>query len=280
MPPLTVMIAPNGASKDKIDHPNIPITEKEIVIEASACAAAGAQAIHMHVRDEKGRHSLEANRYLSAIAAVRNAAGPNLVIQITTEAVGQFKPHEQIAVVRSVQPEAVSIAVKELVPDASYEKEAAELYAWASLAGIAVQHIIYSTAEFQHLLALIGRGVVPGDRHSIIFPLGRYVKGQQSDPLELLPLLQIMNENGGENRFDWFACAFGTPETQVLVVAAALGGHCRIGFENNFLNADGSPASTNAARFMNLSKALCNNKRPRASRDETLRVLGRPALPR
>jgi 3-keto-5-aminohexanoate cleavage enzyme len=277
MSPLAIMIAPNGATKNKADHPNIPITEKEIMIEASACAAAGAQAIHLHVRDEKGRHSLEADRYLSAIAAVRAAAGPNLVIQITTEAVGRFKPHEQIATIQSVQPEAVSIAVRELVPDASYEDAAAKLYSWALLLKIAVQHIIYTTAEFEHLLALMARGRVPGDRHSIIFPLGRYVEGQQSDPAELLPFLQIMKENGGEKRFDWFACAFGALETQSLVVAAALSGHCRVGFENSFLNADGSLASSNAARFMNLNKALCSNHRPRASRGETLRVLGRPA---
>ncbi len=277
MSPLAIMIAPNGASKNKTDHPNIPITEREIAIEASACAAAGAQAIHLHVRDDKGRHSLEASRYLSTIAAVRNAAGPNLVIQITTEAVGLFKPHEQIATIRSVRPEAASIAVRELVPDAGYEGAAAELYNWASLCKIAVQHIIYTTAEFEHLLALIARGSVPGDRHSIIFPLGRYTEGQQSDPANLLPFLQIMKLNGGEERFDWFACAFGALETQSLVVAAALSGHCRVGFENSFLNADGSLASSNADRFMNLNRALYSNHRPRASREETLRVLGLPA---
>jgi 3-keto-5-aminohexanoate cleavage enzyme len=275
--PLAIMIAPNGAIKNKTHHPNIPITEEEIAIEARACAAAGAQAIHMHVRDEKGYHSLEASRYLSAIAAVRKAAGPNLVVQITTEAVGQFKPHEQIATIRAVQPEAVSIAVKELVPDSSYEKQAAELYCWASLSGIAVQHIIYSVSEFQHLLALIARGVVPGDRHSIIFQLWRYVEGRQSDPSQLLPFLQIMRENGGEKRFDWFTCGFGANETQALVVAAALKGHCRVGFENSFINSDGSLASSNTARFMNLNKALCSNHRPRASRSETLRVLGHSA---
>lgn len=275
MSPLAIMIAPTGARRNKADHLNLPVTERETTIEAAACAAAGAQAIHLHVRDGKGRHSLDADRYLSAIAALRKAAGPNLVIQITTEALGQFTPQDQIATIRAVQPEAVSIAVRELVPNSDSERDAAKLYAWAFLLKIAVQHIVYTSAELKYLLALIAIGVVPGDRHSVIFPLGRYASGQRGDPAELLPFLRVLNDNGGPERFDWFACAFGALETQALVVAAALNGHCRIGFENSFTNADGSRASTNAARLIDLDKALLCNTRPRASRDETLRVLGR-----
>lgn len=174
MADLTIMVAPNGARKGHAEHHNLPLTAEAIAADALACKTAGAQAVHMHVRDADGRHTLDASRYLAATEAVRRLVGPEFVIQITTEAVGMFRPDEQIAVVRAVRPEAVSIATKELIPDASAEAAAADLYRWAHEQKIAVQHIVYAANEFDHLLDLMKRGIIPGRRHSVIFPLGRY----------------------------------------------------------------------------------------------------------
>lgn len=274
---LATMVAPNGARKLPADHPHLPITIAAIAAEAAACRAAGAQALHLHVRDDAGRHTLDAARYLAATEAVRRTAGPDMVVQITTEAVGIFKPHEQMATVRAVMPQAVSIAPKELIPDSAAEAAAAEFYGWAHRSGIAVQHIVYAVAELDWLLDLIGRGIVPGARHSLIFPLGRYVAGQESDPSELAPFVTRLGEHGGTGRFDWWVCAFGRAETASLVAAAALGGHCRVGFENSFFNADGSRAGSNSERVTNVQAAVAGLRRPPASREETLRLLGRPA---
>lgn len=270
------MVAPNGARKTHADHPNLPLTTDAIGREARACRDAGAQAIHLHVRDEKAAHSLDAVRYRDAIAAVRRSAGDDMVVQITTEAVGLYSPREQIETVMAVQPEAVSIATKELIPAPDAEATAAALYAWAYERRIAMQHIVYSPEEYARLLDLITRGVVPGSRHSLIFPLGRYATDQQSDPAELIPFLGMVQANGGAERFDWWVCAFGTSETQALVAAAALGGHCRIGFENNILNADGQRASSNADRVSALVSTLSGLNLLPTGRDETLRALGRP----
>jgi 3-keto-5-aminohexanoate cleavage enzyme len=273
---LTIMVAPNGARKGHADHPNLPVAIDEIACEAVECHAAGVQAIHAHVRDDEGRHSIDASRYIATTDAIRRLAGPELIVQMTTEAVGQFTPPQQIAAVRAVRPEAVSIAVKELVPDASAESAAAELYGWAHQNRIAVQHILYTTDEFDRLLDLAARGVIPGRRHSLIFPLGRYVANQESDPAELIPFAAKVLGNGGAERFDWWVCAFGASETASLVAAAALGGHCRIGFENSFINADGSRAASNAERVGDLCKALVGIRRSAASRSEALRALGKP----
>jgi 3-keto-5-aminohexanoate cleavage enzyme len=151
------------------------------------------------------------------------------------------------------------------------------LYLWAFVSRVAIQHVIHGVAEFERLLDLVERRIVPGARHSVIFPLGRSDKDQESEPAELVPLVNAVLRNGGAKRFDWTVCAFGVSETEALVAAAALGGHCRVGFENSFLNSDGSVAKRNAERVADLKKALYANRRPRASRAETLTVLRRPA---
>ena len=51
-----IMAAPNGTRRVKADHPAIPITIFETVATAMACRAAGADALHLHVRDASGHH--------------------------------------------------------------------------------------------------------------------------------------------------------------------------------------------------------------------------------
>jgi uncharacterized protein (DUF849 family) len=276
MKPLTIMVAPNGARRMPSDHANLPIT---IEATARACAevhAGGAQAVHVHVRDAQGLHTLDADLYKQASLAIRREAGADLVLQITTEAVGRFTPAEQIATVRAVRPEAVSIALKELIPDEAAMAEGADLYSWAHREGVAVQHILYSVEETERFVSLVARGVLPGERHSVIFPLGRYAAGQESNPAELIPLLACLDRHGRLDRTDWMVCAFGRAETPSLVGAAALGGECRIGFENSFFNADGTRAESNAERLADLRRGLAGVPRPRANRDDALRALGRP----
>ncbi|MEC8515837.1 MAG: 3-keto-5-aminohexanoate cleavage protein, partial [Pseudomonadota bacterium] len=58
-----LMVAPNGARRTKADHPAIPVTIQETVETALACAAVGAQAMHLHVRDADQQHVLDAGLY-------------------------------------------------------------------------------------------------------------------------------------------------------------------------------------------------------------------------
>lgn len=77
MADLTIMVAPNGARKGHAEHHNLPLTAEAIAADALACKTAGAQAVHMHVRDADGRHTLDASRYLAATEAVRRLVGRN-----------------------------------------------------------------------------------------------------------------------------------------------------------------------------------------------------------
>lgn len=273
---LTIMVAPNGARRMPADHPALPVTIPAIARACAEVHALGAQAVHVHVRDGEGRHCLDAGLYQALMEAIRTEAGPGLIVQATTEAVGRFTPQEQVALVRTLRPEAVSIALKELAPDEASVPAAASLYDWAHAQGIAVQHILYSVEELDRFLALVAHGTIPGERHAVLFPLGRYAVDQQSRPADLLPFLGRIAACDRADRLDWMVCAFGQGETAALVTAAALDGHCRIGFENSLRNADGSLAADNAARVLDLSRALAFLQRPLADRDQVLAVLGRP----
>ena len=83
------MVAPNGARKVKKDHPEVPLTIQETVEVARNCYEAGAGAIHLHVRNEKGEHVLDAGLYKEALKELEFQV-PKMHIQVTTEAVGKY----------------------------------------------------------------------------------------------------------------------------------------------------------------------------------------------
>ncbi|MDX1710480.1 MAG: 3-keto-5-aminohexanoate cleavage protein [Rhodovibrionaceae bacterium] len=239
---LVIAVAPNGARKTKADHPQLPMTPDELGRTAAACVEAGAAMIHLHVRDGDGGHTLDAEIYQDAIDAVRRDAGGDIVVQVTTEAVGIYRAEEQMACVRDLRPEAVSLAVREIIPDDAAETAAAEFLDWLRREAILPQYILYDDADVRRFEDLLARGVVPDHGYSVLFVLGRYAKGQVSQPADVLPFL-----NAKSAAYPWAVCAFGARETACVLTAAALGGHARVGFENNMALPDGTTAADNAA---------------------------------
>lgn len=240
--PLILTVAPNGARRSKSDHPRLPLTASELAREAALCRDAGAAMIHIHVRDRDGRHSLDADAYKSALAAVRREAGAEFLVQITTEAVGVYSPEAQMAVVGEVAPEAVSIAIREILPNPALEPAVARFLAAEAKRGALIQYILYDLHDLAAFDALLDRGIIPVQGASQLFVLGRYASGQAGVPADLPPLLSRR-----ANALPWSVCAFGSREAACAVTAAALGGHARVGFENNLLLPHGAVAPDNAA---------------------------------
>ena len=268
--PVIVAVAPNGARRTKADHPAIPMTADEIGREAARCRDAGAAMVHLHVRDEAGAHSLDVGRYR---AAVRREAGPEMIAQVTTEAVGRYAPAEQIAAVRALRPEAFSVALRELFADPAGEAEGAAFLGEQAEAGTLVQHILYDATDVARFRALLARGLIPAARASALFVLGRYSAGQRSDPADLLPFLDAWGA-GGRPAPRWGVCAFGPRERACAMAAALLGGDVRVGFENNLLRPDGSVASGNAEQVAGFRAAAAGLGLEIAGAGEARALLG------
>lgn len=239
--PLILAVAPNGGRRGKADHPALPMTAQELARTAAECLEAGAAMIHTHVRKPEGGHLLDAEACHTTIAAIRAAVGDRLVIQITSEALGLYAPAEQRAVVQAVRPEAVSLALRELLPDASEETAFAGFLTWLKREEVLPQIILYTPQEAQQLARLHERGLLPWDDIAVLYVLGRYTPGQVSSPRDLLPFLAPGQPVCGP----WSVCAFGHQETACVTTAALLGGHARVGFENNLFRPDGTMAQSN-----------------------------------
>ena len=241
--PFVVMSAPNGARRGKEDHAGIPLSPAELAINAQAILDCGASLLHLHVRDESDRHTLNPECYRAAINAVRDQVGDRLVIQVTTEAVGMYSAEQQISVVKELKPEAVSIALRELIRDRDNTRDASRFFEWLKSNDVMPQYILYSPDEVSWFEELRGRGIFHDDLPFVLFVLGKYDTIEYGDPADLEDYRRAL----GDERIPWAVCCFGPREDEVSQVAATTGGHARVGFENNMLMPDGSEAPDNAA---------------------------------
>ena len=253
--PFFITVAPNGARRTQSDHQAVPVTAKETAECARACMEAGAAMIHMHVRDDGQQHTLDTDLYLDATAAVREECGDGIVVQITTEAVGRYKTDQQMHIVRSVKPEAVSLAVREIFPETTNEKDSADFMEWLHKERIAPQFIVYSAEELNRFRNLCDRGIIPGRRHSLLFVLGKY-SGVNARPDDLSNF-----EQAGLDNLDWSVCAFGPAELDCVLASYQRGGGARVGFENNVHMADGTLAPDNQSLVSQLASSVAGGVR-------------------
>jgi len=263
--PLIITVAPNGAYKQLSDHPAVPLTPATLASTAKACLDAGAAMLHMHIRDAQGRHSLDIEGYREAQRVVRQAVGEAMVIQITSEAAGVYQAPAQIAMVEALQPEAVSIGLREIDRPDIGDAGLNGFFTRLAQRGTMVQVILYDVADLQRWQALHASGVVPEAPWFLLFVLGRYSQGQTSSPRDLLPFLAA--HTGPE---PWAVCAFGAAEHACVTAAAVFGGHARVGFENNLLCKDGQRAPDNTALVRQAAEAAQALGRPLATA-QTLR---------
>lgn len=264
---VILAIAPNGSRRGKPDHSEIPLTKDEILREAAAWRDAGASVLHLHVRDNNGLHSLDAGLYNDVFAALHDVIGKDLVLQMTTESGGIFERDAQMAAVREVRPEAVSLALRELAPTDTHKGEFSDFLAWMHKEAIAPQVILYDREDLNRLVTWANEGAIDGAQTSVLYVLGRYTEGQKSNPVDLLSFLGV-----DKLPFrDWMVCAFGPNEARCAALAALLGGHVRVGFENNFYLPSGDIAGSNtelidatASMLKNLHVSLANSSDVRA----------------
>ncbi len=245
-------IAPNGAYKQKSDHPALPLSLQETLQTAIAAQTAGASLLHLHIRDQQQQHSLDPALYRQYIDTIEEHLGDRIIIQITSESAGRFSPQQQIHSIKTVNPACVSIALREILSQASELKPAQALFHWCAEQACRIQFILYSEQDLLDYLSYCHRDVIPDAPHSVLFVLGRYNKHGESSRDDLLPFLK----HSTALTIPWMVCAFGASEQATVLYAAQQGGHIRIGFENNLLRNNGEVAENNAQQMQQMVKAV------------------------
>lgn len=232
-----LMVAPNGAKLSQKDHRSVPITASEIAQTAKACADAGATAIHVHVRDDDGRHCLDPARYAQTVEEISKLT--SLPVQFSTESAGRFDVAAQRHCLAHPSSPDASVSLREIAREPI---TFADTYWAADAKGVDIQHILYGPDDLHALLGLYDTAQIPEQSYRAIFVLGRHRSQQMSKPADLDVFLKAL----GNRTLNWSVCAFGRNEQACLLSALNAGGHARIGFENNRMSPNGTVFPDNA----------------------------------
>jgi uncharacterized protein (DUF849 family) len=171
--------------------------------------------------------------------------------------------------VRALRPEAVSVGLRELDQPEIGEAGLAEFFGWLARERVMTQVIIYDVTDLLRWQDLRQRGLIPDAPWFLLFVLGRYTAGQTSNPRDLVPFLHA--HSGSE---PWAVCAFGATEHACVTAAAALGGHVRVGFENNLKLKNDAIAPDNTALVRQAAEAAHSLGRPLATANDIRRRFG------
>ena len=254
--PVFVSCALTGGMSVPGQSPAIPITPEQIVASGVEAAAAGAAILHVHVRDDEGRPSSDLGRFRAVLAGLRE--GCDAIAQPTSGGGVGMTIEERARVVTECRPEmatfncgsfnfgifqarrrpemaAWEVEYLESTRDYVFRNTFADLYRLSELfreAGTKPEYEVYDVGHLHNLHHLAEQGLVDFPFH-VQFVLG--VLGANAARLEQLAHMRSTAVDlFGQHRFTWSAAGVGYPAQFHLVAAAlAMGGHVRVGLEDN-----------------------------------------------
>ncbi len=230
--PLIINACLTGTVHFKGDNPSLPVTSTEIIDDALAVAAAGAAILHLHVRDDAGQPAWRPEGYLPVIEAIRRDF-PEIVICVTTSG-RLFGDIEQRAAVLELdgraKPDMASLTLGSFnfpAVASVNEPEIVQELARRMLAKKILPELeIFEPGMLNYALYLSRKKILPKSCY-LNFILGSL--GTSS--ARVLDLANLARDVPPD--WTWAAAGIGRYQLPVNMAALVMGGHVRVGLEDN-----------------------------------------------
>jgi len=271
MPPVTLItVAPTGAESQKDANPALPVTLDELVVAARTCQDAGAAMVHIHIRDDQGRPTLDLGRLRETVAAVRESS--DLIVQLSTGG-AVTDPFETRLAVLDAGPDSCSLTTGTVnFGDDIFANPwpfVAELYQRTQALGILPEFELFELGHVAAMNRLLDTFGAPGGGHvHADFVMG--VPGGMPGTADALVAGVAMLPAGAT----WSATGIGRASLPVMLAALALGGNLRVGMEDTLTYGPKRPARDNAELVERAARLAAEAFRPAATPDEARRLLG------
>jgi uncharacterized protein (DUF849 family) len=248
----------------------VPITPERIADECLAAAEAGAAIVHIHVRDPStGKASLESGLYAQVVSRIRSR-NADLIINLTTGPGSRFVPDaadpkrggpgtslthpaERVEHVLALRPEICSLDIATMNLGASpIINTPPHIRAMARLiqdAGVKPELEVFELGHLEQAKALVAEGFVSGTPF-IQICLGA-PGGAPALPRTMLGMRDFLPAD-----CVWSAFGFGPQSFPMVAQAFLLGGHVRVGLEDNIYIKGDKLAAGNAELVEHASRIV------------------------
>ena len=269
MNPLIITCAITGAETTQERQPHLPITPEQQGIAAQEAVEAGASVIHLHVREDDGKPSQRVERFAESIAAIKKRV-PKAIIQISTGgAVGESI--EKRAQPLSLQPEMASLNLGTLnFGDDVFINHPQDIAALAQKIkdyGIVPELEVYEAGMLEGYQTLFKKGLIQPPFH-FQFVLG-VPGGMSGDLRNLMHMISLLPPEA-----HWGVAGIGRYQLPLSAHAITLGGHVRVGFEDNIYYHKGVLTQSNAQLVARVKRIADEVGRPVATLEQARDLLG------
>jgi 3-keto-5-aminohexanoate cleavage enzyme len=225
--PLVLCAAIVGAEVTREQTPHLPITAREIADEAARCREAGAAVIHLHVRNPDGTPTQSRERFQEAIEAIR--AKTDCIIQTSTGGAVGMSLDERAGPL-GCKPEMATLncGTVNFGNDVfvNTRPEIRDMAARLKAAGAVAELECYEVGHVEEALRLAEEGVIAAPLH-FQFVLG--IPGAIGATEANVAYLRSLVPSGAT----WAVAAVGRHQRPMTEFAIRLGGHARVGLEDN-----------------------------------------------
>lgn len=268
---VIITAALTGAMTPKDLNPNIPLTPEEIAEDAYRCWQAGAAVVHLHMRDDKGLGTMDKEKFSRTIELIKAKKDCDVVINCTTSGDSRAGDDERMAHLDYVKPELASYDAGSFnwMPFGIFNNSPQfleKLGLKMKELGIKPELEIFDSGFMNIVSYYMKKNVVDAPGH-YQFVLG--VLGGMDASVKNLQYLYEMLPAGST----WSAFGLGRQHMPIMYATLALGGHIRVGLEDNVYYSKGVLA-TNTMLVERAARVIREFGKEPATPDEARQILG------
>jgi 3-keto-5-aminohexanoate cleavage enzyme len=278
---LIICVAVCGSVQTKEQNPNFPIQPDEIAEEVYRSWNAGASIVHIHARDKNGKATTDPDVFREIKRLIRSK-GCDIIVEFSTSPGREpdARVEDGFGVVEAGPEMAtVDIGVAIFMRDGKekiigYTRAFDETLTKSLLEkNIKPEFEIYGMGGIVELEMLIGKMPI-AKPYWVEFPLDLQRTSQNVTPYSPKNLLYLVEQLPPDCMF--MSMGVGNTETPACVQSILLGGHARVGFEDNIYLKRGVLAKSNAELVEKIARIGLDLGRTVATPKETRSLLGLP----
>jgi 3-keto-5-aminohexanoate cleavage enzyme len=271
-----ITVAPTGAESVKAEVPALPVTLDELVATAKECEAVGAGVIHVHIRDDDAKPTLDPGRLRATVDALRTST--DLIVQLSTGGAVTDPESARLAVLEA-GPEMASCTMGTVNFGADVFLNRwefiVELHTRMQERGIVPEYEIFDLGHLTSLQRLLESYGLPAGGH-VHVDLVMGVPGGMAGTTEALVACKAALRDLPDGT-TFSATGIGRTTLPVMLASLSAGGHLRVGMEDTITYARRQPVESNAQLVARASGFARLAQRPPLAPGDARAMLGLPA---
>ena len=276
MDQVIITAALTGAVTPKAKNAHIPITPEEIAADAYACWKAGAAMVHLHMRADDGLGAMDKEKFRETIRLIRSHQDCDVIINCTSSGASAEHPatdeermahHQELEGIEMGSYDAGTFNWMPggvFVNSPQFLEKLGDLYMEK---GIKPELEIFDAGMIYNTLYYLKKGVLKAPCHYQIV-LG--CAGGMTSTVENLAYLKNLLPEGST----WAGCGISSGHLPIMMATIAMGGHLRVGLEDNLYLDHGVLAKSNAQLVERAVQLLALNNLEPATPEEARKIYG------